>query len=221
MEPIEEFIRKNKAAFEFLDFEQEDLQCPTINSRADKSISIRKNNRSRWYAMAAAITLFLIGSSTLFYFSKETKDTLATGLEEQKYFPDLALENPEGETISIANLKGKIVLVEFWASYCMMCTHEQCYYFKPLYNTFKDQGFEIYSVSVDSIEHHWVQSIEKEELNWIQVSDLMGQHSPVIDQFDVTQLPTNYLLDRKGKIIARNIEAEKLEETLSLLLAYK
>ena len=220
MEPIEEFIQNNKEEFEFLDFEQEGLQCPTINPSVKKPIPVRKN-KSRWYALAAAVTLLLLSGSTLFYFSKGTKNVLTTGLEEQKYFPDLALENPDGETISVADLKGKLVLVEFWASYCMMCTHEQCYYFKPVYQTFKDQGFEIYSVSVDSSAHHWVQSIEKEELNWIQVSDLMGQHSPVIDQFNVSQLPTNYLLDRKGKIIARNIEAEKLEETLSLLLAYK
>ena len=136
-------------------------------------------------------------------------------------FPDVSLRNPDGEAIALSSLKGKVVLVEFWASYCMVCTEEHCYYFKPLYNTFKDKGFEIYSVSVDSSANNWLKMIDRNELDWIQVSDLMGKDSPISKQFAVNALPTNYLLDQNGKIIAKNVDVSKLEETLPSLLAYK
>ena len=103
----------------------------------------------------------------------------------------------------------------------MMCTEDHCYYFKPIYDSYKDSGFEIYSVSVDENVKNWRQAIEKDSLNWIHVSDLMGQESPVYSKYAVNDLPTNYLLNEEGKIIARNIEASELEETLSTLLAYK
>ena len=136
-------------------------------------------------------------------------------------FPNIELRNPNGEMIALSSLQGKVVLVEFWASYCMLCTEEHCYYFKPLYETYKDHGFEIYSVSIDSSATNWLQVIERDQLDWVQVSDLMGNDSPVNEKFEVNSLPTNYLLDRNGKILAKNIPVEDLEETLSHLLAYQ
>ncbi len=217
MEPIEDFIKNNKEEFEYI---QADQRTWANIQDGLKDTKAKRFSMKSWLKVAAIIGIGLMMLTHLFTPKTELQNQVV-GLEEEMLFPDLSLRNPDGESVAISELKGKVVLVEFWASYCMMCTHEHCYYFKPLYDTYKDKGFEIYSVSADSSATNWVHAIEKDTLNWIHVSDLMGNDSPVIQKYDVNGLPTNYLLDQDGKIVARNIEVEKLEETLTALLAYQ
>jgi alkyl hydroperoxide reductase subunit AhpC len=101
----------------------------------------------------------------------------------------------------------------------MVCNEVNCYYFKPLYDEYRKQGFEIYSVSMDSSAISWKNAIQNDGLDWVQVSDLKGFNSPVRDEYDVEALPTNYLLDRNGKIIAKNIDVEDLEGELQGIFA--
>ena len=219
MDKLEKYIKDHRNEFKYIEPSADDWQQiqNELNPKPEaKQVSIF----SYWKSIAAVL---LVGLAAYFLFDKQRspQENLMIGLEEEMHFPDLNLKNPDGQEVAVSDLKGKIVLVDFWASYCMMCTEDHCYYFKPIYNSYKDSGFEIYSVSVDENVKNWRQAIEKDSLNWIHVSDLMGQESPVFSKYAVEDLPTNYLLNEEGKIIARNIDASDLEETLSTLLAYK
>ncbi len=215
MEPIEEFIKKNKDGFEFLELESDSWE--QLQGRMSKEKYFSPSNKR--IILLLGMLLILMGIYFYFAESKEIEPSYMVGLEKEMYFPELNLMNPDGESIPVSDLKGKVVLVEFWASYCMVCTEHHCYYFKPLYQDFKEAGFEIYSVSTDSSAVNWVHAIERDELDWIHVSDLMGADSPTVNEFEVQQLPTNYLLNHEGKIIAKNIDVHELEDTLNKLLA--
>ena len=218
MDKLENFIKKRKEDFQYIEPNREDWE--NILKQLDEVQTPKII--SFWQKIRSVAAIFLVITGCFFLFSKrDLKRQKPIGLQEEMYFPDISLKNPSGEEISVSDLKGKVVLVDFWASYCMMCTEDHCWYFKPIYDDYRDEGFEIYSVSVDSDIENWRQAIEKDSLNWIHVSDLMGVNSPVYAQYAVDELPTNYLLDEKGKIIARNIEASELEETLSSLLAFQ
>jgi len=225
MDNLEQFFKKNKDGFEYI--EPDANSWDEVAQTLDDEATVRNMNSDinrYWMKIAATLLLAVVALSFIYFQNNKNTQAINTnlvGLEESMYFPDLSLCNPDGQTIPLSTLKGKVVLVEFWASYCMLCTHEHCYYFKPLYNDYKDKGFEIYSVSADSSATNWVQAIERDGLDWIQVSDLLGNDSPVIQQYDVNGLPTNYLLDQDGKIIARNVDVAILEETLADLLALK
>jgi len=213
MDRIEDFFNKHKDEFDFIDTNPADWKGvrDELHSKPTKV----KNLRSLW-AAAASIAL-LIGLSFYFYGQPRTAQQL-TGLETDMQFPNVELRNPDGEFVALSDLKADIVLVEFWASYCMVCTEEQCYYFKPLYNEYKDRGFEIYAVSADSSAMSWVNAIQRNQLDWVQVSDLNGFESPLMNQLAVNGLPTNYLLDKTGRILAKNINVDELEEKLNQLL---
>ncbi len=218
MDNLEKHINHHRDDFNYIETDAKDWEA-IQQQLADKKPT-PKVVRMNWWKSVAAV--FVLGLSCYFFFTKvEKTPDLMVGLEEEMHFPDITLKNPNGNEISVSDLKGKIVLVDFWASYCMMCTEDHCYYFKPIYNDYKDHGFEIYSISVDENVKNWRQAIEKDSLNWIHVSDLMGQESPVFSKYAVEDLPTNYLLNEEGKIIARNVDASDLEATLSTLLAYK
>ncbi len=214
MEPIEEYIKDHSNDFNYLELEENSWDN-LHQKMQEKPKSFQR--KFLWIIIGVLSLLFLF-----FYwkYPQPEQNYVAIGLEEEMYFPELNLMNPDGESISVSDLKGKVVLVEFWASYCMACTQEHCYYFKPLYKNFKEEGFEIYSVSTDSSAVNWVHAIERDEMDWIHVSDLMGENSPTVSEFDVKHLPTNYLLNQEGKIIAKNVDVEKLEDTLKQLLAY-
>ena len=218
MDKFEKYITDQREEFKYVETDASDweaIQQKMAEQHVPKSVLFPV-----WLRSAAAV--LLIGLGCFFLFEKENSTHIQTvGLEEEMHFPDIALKNPNGEKMAVSDLKGKVVLVDFWASYCMMCTQDHCYYFKPLYDDYRDHGFEIYSVSVDSDVENWRQAIEKDSLNWIHVSDLMGTDSPVYSKYAVDELPTNYLLDEQGKIIARNLDASDLEKTLSSLLAYR
>ena len=218
MDNLEKHIKNHRDDFNYIETNAKDWEA--IQQKLTDKQPAPKVVPMNWWKSVAAV--FVLGLSCYFLFTKvETTSAPMVGLEEQMHFPDIALKNPNGDEISVSDLKGKIVLVDFWASYCMMCTEDHCYYFKPIYNDYKDHGFEIYSISVDENIKNWRHAIEKDSLNWIQVSDLMGQESPVFTKYAVEDLPTNYLLNEEGRIIARNVDASDLEETLNTLLAYK
>lgn len=221
MEPLEKYIKENRKEFDYI--KTDDSDWKSLQSALNQPVKgARVVPIWRKPLRYAAVVMALVGC--FFIFRKEVGETEIkeyVGLEEQMYLPDVSLRNPSGEVISVSDLKGKVVLVDFWASYCMMCTEEHCYYFKPLYQDFRDKGFEIYSISVDESEDKWVQSIKKNDLDWIHVSDLMGNESPIYQKYKVDELPSNFLLDQEGRIVAKNIDADELEFTLNTLLAYK
>jgi len=128
--------------------------------------------------------------------------------------PDIKLSDPSGKTITLSSLKGKVVLLDFWASWCGPCRKENPNVVKA-YQTYKDKGFTIYSVSLDNSKDNWALAIQKDGLIWPNhVSDLKGWQSSAAKLYAVQSIPATFLIGKDGKIVARNLRGESLEATL-------
>lgn len=128
--------------------------------------------------------------------------------------PDIALPNPEGDTVRLSSLKGKYVMVDFWAAWCKPCRMENPNVVR-LYNKYKDKGFEIYGVSLDRTRQDWLEAIKEDNLDWKHVSDLRYFDSEAASLYNVNAIPATVLLDKEGTIIAKNLRGEALEEKLA------
>lgn len=134
--------------------------------------------------------------------------------------PLFAGPNPEGEKISLESLRGKIVLIDFWASWCGPCRRENPNVVK-LYDAYKSKGFEILAVSLDKTKDRWVKAITDDNLTWLHISDLKGWRSKYAQQYGVSSIPQTVLLDREGKIMARNLRGKELEAKLADIFSVK
>ena len=130
--------------------------------------------------------------------------------------PEISLPDPDGKTQSLSSLRGKIVLVDFWAGWCAPCRRENPNLVKA-YNKYHSKGFEIFQISLDKTKPEWVAAIKQDGLNWIHVSDLKYWGSPVARQYGIESIPANYLLDKDGKIIGSNLRGADLEAELDKL----
>ncbi len=131
--------------------------------------------------------------------------------------PDFTLNNPEGQDVTLSSLRGKYVLIDFWASWCGPCRMENPNVVK-LYNKYKDKGFAIYGVSLDKEKGAWLAAIKKDNLTWTHGSDLKFWNSAVAQTYGVSAIPATYLLDKEGKVIAKNLRGSSLEAKLGELL---
>jgi peroxiredoxin len=139
--------------------------------------------------------------------------------------PDIALKNPHGEIMTLKSLRGKVVLIDFWASWCRSCRIEN-HSIRRAYHHYKDssfdigQGFEVYSVSLDSDSTIWRKAIKNDRMDWdYHVSDLKKWDSPLVELYNFRYLPHNVLIDSKGKIIAKTLVGDQLHTTLANHLA--
>jgi len=130
--------------------------------------------------------------------------------------PDFSQKTPDGEAMSLSDLKGKVVLLDFWASWCGPCRRENPNVVR-LYNKYKDQGFDVLGVSLDRNRDKWLVAIEKDGLEWHHVSDLKGWQNEVANMYGVRSIPHTILLDREGKIIAQKLRGGALEAKLEEL----
>ncbi len=130
---------------------------------------------------------------------------------------DLTIEDPEEKEISLSSLKGKVVLLNFWASWNSE-SRDFNHRLKTIYDQYHDRGFEIYSVSLDSDRNSWKNAIFYEEYPWINVCELTYPYSYAATLYNVTSLPSNYLIDRDGNIVAKNVAGKAVATYLDNLL---
>jgi thiol-disulfide isomerase/thioredoxin len=132
--------------------------------------------------------------------------------------PEILLPSPEGDTIALSSTRGKVVLLDFWASWCLPCRKENPNLVKA-YNLYSKKGFQIYQVSLDKTKDAWTKGIKDDQLDkWIHVSDVKYWNSVVVPLYKIESIPTNFLLDKNGRIIASNLRGEQLEKKLAEIL---
>lgn len=132
-------------------------------------------------------------------------------------FVDIASKNHKGELKKLSDLKGKVVLLEFWASWCGPCREENPNLVKS-YENFHPKGFEIFAVSLDDDRGNWLEAIKKDNLNWEHVSDLKGSRNEASLVYGVNGIPDNFLIAENGEIIGRNLRGDELNQKLQEVL---
>ncbi len=119
--------------------------------------------------------------------------------------PDIILNDTSGVPISLASLRGKYILLDFWAAWCRPCREENPNIVEN-YNNYKSYGFDVYQVSLDRTKEDWVRGIKQDKLPWINVSDLKYYQSEAAELYNVDRIPSAFLLDPEGKIIAKHTD---------------
>lgn len=134
----------------------------------------------------------------------------------EKYV-DFSMKDQNGIEKQLSGLKGKIILLEFWASWCAPCRQENPNLINT-YNKFKPNGFEIFSVSLDEKKNDWIKAIQKDGLSWEHVSDLKGRYNKAALIYNINGIPDNILIDKNGLIIGRNLRGEDLNRKLGEIM---
>jgi len=143
---------------------------------------------------------------------QEGSESLSTGGYEA---PEIALPNPQGDTIRLSSTRGSVVLLDVWAAWCSPCRRENPNLVKA-YDLYHRKGFEIYQVSIDKTREAWMKGIEDDKIGkWIHVSDLKYWNSAVVPIYKIESIPANFLLDREGKVIATNLRGGMLIQKLA------
>ncbi|MDR3047205.1 MAG: AhpC/TSA family protein [Bacteroidales bacterium] len=152
---------------------------------------------------------------------KERKQKLklfATEVRVGSIAPELAYESPDGTILKLSDLRGKYVLIDFWASWCGPCRKENPN-LVAAYHQFKDKGFDVFSVSLDRDKNGWLRAIDADKLVWKNhVSDLQYWNSQGAKLYNVSAIPATFLVDPDGKIIAKDLRGEELKRKLQQLL---
>jgi thiol-disulfide isomerase/thioredoxin len=142
------------------------------------------------------------------------------GVNEGVIAPEINLATPEGPNLALSSLRGKYVLIDFWASWCGPCRRENPNVVKT-YAAYKDKGFEIYGVSLDQDREAWLKAIEKDQLVWKHVSDLKYWSSAGAQAYQVNSIPQTFLLDKEGRILAKGLRGAALDQYLAQLFKDK
>ncbi len=149
---------------------------------------------------------------------KKQEDYYGQKFENGTALPEIVMEDFKGKTIKLSSLRGKIVLLDFWASWCGPCRKENPNVVAA-YKKFHDKGFTVFSVSLDNDKSKWLAAIKNDGLVWNNhVSELKGWNSQICQTFGIRAIPQSYLLDTEGKVVAYNLRGEALINQIDQLM---
>ena len=136
-----------------------------------------------------------------------------------KIVPNFSAPNPQGELIELNKIKGKVTIIDFWASWCKPCRVENPNLVK-LYNEYHSKGLEIISVSLDreAQKDFWIKAIEKDQLNWYNISNLKFWQEPIAKLYGVNSIPATFIIDENGILIAKKLRGAQLDQKIKELL---
>jgi len=175
-----------------------------------------------YYASLQELELYKSWIDPSLYNTKAMKEidrriTVLQRFEPGQIVPEIALPDTAGVVRKLSDLRGKYVMVDFWASWCRPCRREN-----PekvtVYHQFNDKGFDIFSVSLDENREAWVNAIHKDNLTWTHVSELKKWHGEVSSEFCINSIPSNLIIDPEGIIIARNVFGKELHHIIDKLV---
>lgn len=132
-------------------------------------------------------------------------------------FPEISMPDMYGNKQSLSSLNGKVILLHFWSA-TVGNANAMNADLKEIYAKYKEQGFEIFQVAVDTSKALWINAIQEQKLPWISVSDLLGEASPTLGAYNITNLPANFLIDRSGNIVGKNLMGDELETQIKKLI---
>jgi len=151
--------------------------------------------------------------------------TLAFTLNAQREIPNIAdprlnfsVADLKGDSIKLSSLKGKVVLLDFWASWCGPCRVSNRQLVK-LYSKYKESGFEIFGVSIDEDKEDWKKAIAKDKITWLQANDTGGWDAKGAIKWQVDAIPASFLVNKNGDVVAINLEKDELEKKIKELLS--
>ena len=132
-------------------------------------------------------------------------------------FPEIAMQDMYGQTQRLSSLEGKVVLLHFWSA-AVGNSNAMNADLKEIYAKYKEQGFEIFQVAVDTSKALWINAVQEQKLPWISVSDLLGEASPTLGAYNIAKLPANFLIDRDGNIVGKDLAGDSLDAAIKKLL---
>jgi len=174
----------------------------------------------------------LINKQEFFIQTMKTKNLFLTavlaifflGVKAQQEIPnisdprlDFTVVDLKGDSIKLSSLKGKVLLIDFWASWCGPCRYSNKNLVK-LYSKYKAKGFEIFGISLDEEKGDWKKAIAKDKITWLQGNDNRGWEATTAMKWNIQAIPSSFLINKKGDVVAIDLEKDKLEAKLKELL---